>query len=111
MMQVALLACQAYLERRLLKIRYKAELEPETHRTIEVYLANDHYIDAYCRFRDDFRYFRIDRIQDAELLPENFPWKVEYFNYLKSTGNVGRALGPPPAAGKRYVLPKKGGVA
>jgi predicted DNA-binding transcriptional regulator YafY len=111
MVNVSDLAQQAIRERRLLRIRYRAESHRVTERTIETYLANEFYIDAYCRHRKDFRHFRIDRIEAAELLEETFPWNPEYFGFLKYSGYVNAGAIPRKPAPKFYLLPgNDGGV-
>ena len=64
------LACD---RQRILAIWYpnKYSAKPE-HRQIDVYAWNEKYIDAYCRKRNGKRTFRIDRIENLELLDEHF---------------------------------------
>ena len=95
MSHFAPLARQASLECRLLRMTYTSRGCKHSERTIEVYLANDGYIDAVCRKAEGFRHFRIDRIQAAELLPESFPWNREHYVFLKFTGMVAQNV--PPA--------------
>jgi len=52
---------------RSVKIRYKG-----TWRTIDPYLLNETYVVSYCHSALDMRTFRIDRIQDVELLDRTF---------------------------------------
>ncbi|WP_129714844.1 YafY family protein [Pedobacter sp. SYP-B3415] len=58
------------------KIGYKNEQDLVTERTIEpfaVISTNENWLlVAWCRMRGDFRYFRLDRITNLELLAEKF---------------------------------------
>lgn len=71
----------------LVKIDYTNEQEKTTTRFIEPFalLSTDNWLlVAYCRLREEFRYFRLDRIKKLEILSENFePHKMtlqEYFD-------------------------------
>ncbi len=61
------------------EIIYSGGSEPPTRRIIEPYkvferLDND-YVESYCHLRQDFRTFRIDRIESIEVL--NLPHEKE----------------------------------
>lgn len=71
----------------LVKIDYTNEQEKTTTRFIEPFalLSTENWLlVAYCRLREEFRYFRLDRINKLEILSENFePHKMtlqEYFD-------------------------------
>ncbi|MFM9402691.1 helix-turn-helix transcriptional regulator [Myroides odoratimimus] len=71
----------------LVKIDYTNEQEITTTRYIEPFalLSTENWLlVAYCRLREEFRYFRLDRINKLEILSENFePHKMtlqEYFD-------------------------------
>lgn len=71
----------------LVKIDYTNEQEKTTTRYIEPFalLSTENWLlVAYCRLREEFRYFRLDRINKVEILSENFePHKMtlqEYFD-------------------------------
>ncbi|MDM1401765.1 YafY family transcriptional regulator [Myroides marinus] len=71
----------------LVKIDYTNEQEKTTTRYIEPFalLSTENWLlVAYCRLREEFRYFRLDRINKLEILSENFePHKMtlqEYFD-------------------------------
>jgi predicted DNA-binding transcriptional regulator YafY len=72
----------ARLERRVVRIVYRWGVE----RDIEVYDFDERYVDAFCRLRQDPRAFRIDRILDAELLPEKFEIDPGVAAQIASTG-------------------------
>jgi predicted DNA-binding transcriptional regulator YafY len=63
--------------RRKVRFRYRDQKEAETHRTVRpltlwfygpVWLAG-----AWCELRNDFRFFRLDRVRQVEFLDEAFP--------------------------------------
>lgn len=67
----------AIRERRKIRFRYRDEKGTRTHRTVHpltlwfygpVWLAG-----AWCELRTDLRFFRLDRMEDVEFLPETFP--------------------------------------
>ncbi len=75
---------QAVLQDRVLHLRYHSFGSGElTERKVEpyflTYYANDWHIVGYCRTREAMRDFRAGRIQDAELLPEEFRRREELF--------------------------------
>lgn len=73
----------------LVRIAYINKDEEPTSRLIEPFalvstLENNWLLIAWCRLRKDFRYFRLDRIKQLEVLPERFsPHKMtlqEFFD-------------------------------
>lgn len=59
----------------LVRIRYTNESGQSTERIIEPFalLSTENWLMvAWCRLRTDFRYFRLDRIAQLEVLSENF---------------------------------------
>ena len=76
----------------LTKIKYRStETDQTTERTIEpfaIYSTHENWLlIAFCRLREDFRAFRLDRIQNLYVLNEKFePHKMtlqEYFDICK----------------------------
>jgi predicted DNA-binding transcriptional regulator YafY len=64
---------QAWAGQRVLRIRYQKPEDCEVSvREVEIYRWDGVYIDAYCRLRNEPRTFRVDRIQSANLLEEEF---------------------------------------
>lgn len=71
----------------LIQLKYSSHLNEVTNRTVEsygIYLANDNWIlVAWCQLRNDFREFRLDRIQDLKALSHKFEERkfnlTEYF--------------------------------
>jgi predicted DNA-binding transcriptional regulator YafY len=65
---------QAIVERRVTRLAYVDRLGTLTERVVEpvavVGLVPDGYLVAWCRLREDIRYFRLDRVLDAELTDE-----------------------------------------
>ncbi len=64
-------------EKQVLRIEYYSMDREEVNvREIEPYLVekrySHHIITAYCRWREDIRLFRVDRIKSLEVLPETF---------------------------------------
>lgn len=61
---------------RLINICYRDKEESVTERTVEPFAIigsrEDWWMVAFCRLRDDFRYFRLNRILDFELLESTF---------------------------------------
>jgi predicted DNA-binding transcriptional regulator YafY len=63
--------------RRVVRMKYHSLSKDElTERDIEpvgmYYLGGIWYVDAYCRLRDDFRNFRLNRMESIQLLAERF---------------------------------------
>ena len=59
----------------LVKIEYINKENRESNRIIEPFAilnSENWYLVAWCRLRNEFRFFRPDRIQKMEILPENF---------------------------------------
>jgi predicted DNA-binding transcriptional regulator YafY len=74
----------AIIENRLIKITYCAEDGSETNRTAEPYMlyhsvSDDWTLIAYCRLRNDFRVFRLDRIKQFSIAYESFELKESGF--------------------------------
>lgn len=72
---------------KVVRISYINKDNSETERLIEPFAllnAENWYLIAWCRLRNEFRFFRPDRIQRMEILSENFePHKMtlqEYFD-------------------------------
>ncbi len=65
-------------------IDYRSIDNKNTHRKVEPYGVNGWrghwYLVGYCCLRKDYRVFRLDRIQQAQVLPETFE-KVQDFDY------------------------------
>ncbi|MEP0461296.1 MAG: WYL domain-containing protein, partial [Flavobacteriaceae bacterium] len=60
---------------KLVRIEYINKEGTATKRLIEPFAllsAENWYLIAWCRLRKEFRFFRPDRIQKMEILPENF---------------------------------------
>lgn len=75
--------CQSAVgERRVLRLRYLAVGQAETERAVEPLGAVLHeslwYLFAWCRLRQNFRSFRLDRIRAAELLDERFEARSDF---------------------------------
>jgi len=72
----------------LVKIEYKNEKDKATSRVIEPFALlstqEDWLLVAWCRLRNEFRYFRLDRIKQLQMLAEKFtPHKMtlqEFFD-------------------------------
>lgn len=80
----------------LLKIDYRSISKDElTHRIIEpqaIYHSQENWIMiAWCRLRDSYREFRLDKIETFELLNEkfesrDFSFQEYYHSYIKASG-------------------------
>jgi len=68
---------RAIRERRKVRIGYLSLGDETTERTVRplglVFFGPVWLLVTWCDLRNDFRSFRVDRITDAELLPERFP--------------------------------------
>ncbi len=79
----------AIVKSKTIKIDYKVENEKLTTRIVEPYMLYNSKTDkwtvlAYCRFREDFRTFRLDRIKQYLTLPESFePDEQALKKYIK----------------------------
>lgn len=80
---------RALTQHRLLRIEYHSLQEQNTTRTIEPFaiynnLQEDWILVAFCRLRQDFRSFRMDRILQLGMLDDQFePHKITLEQYLK----------------------------
>ncbi len=67
--------------------RHRNEHDSATLRDANPYrlacVANTWYLVAYCHLRRDIRNFRLDRIADLELLPQNFQRPLDLENQLR----------------------------
>ncbi len=67
---------QALAEHRTLRVTYRDNSGNETRRTIEPVMAawgNDRwYLVAHCQLRNDIRWFRMDRIAEAQMTRESY---------------------------------------
>lgn len=73
---------RAHEEHRVLRIAYRKDKKKDAiSRDIHVYAYGEWYVEAHCLLREDHRRFRIDRIEDAELLDERFT-PDRYFSEL-----------------------------
>ncbi|MCF7689897.1 MAG: YafY family transcriptional regulator [Cephaloticoccus sp.] len=71
------------VNRRVLRLDYQArERRETTGREVEplgvVFYGGAWYLVAWCRLREDYRQFRIDRIRDLNLTDELFPHRPEF---------------------------------
>jgi predicted DNA-binding transcriptional regulator YafY len=89
---------EAVQQRRRVVLDYRSHHDARTRRTVEPYgLAGwwgCWYLVAYCCLRQDYRLFRLDRVQGLEVLAEPFS-RAEDFDvtaYVRT--NLGRYLGP-----------------
>ena len=68
---------QAIVDRRVVRLRYVDRSGHATDRVVEplavVGVTPNWYLTAWCRLRDDVRWFRVDRIRDAFLTRERAP--------------------------------------
>ena len=69
---------QGVVARRVLRLGYRGRgQETDTAREVEplgvVFYGGLWYLVAWCRLREDYRHFRVDRIRQLELRPESFP--------------------------------------
>ncbi|MFA5326883.1 MAG: YafY family protein [Prolixibacteraceae bacterium] len=71
----------------LVKIEYTNEANKTTSRLIEPFAllsTEDWLLVAYCRLRNEFRFFRLDRIKKMEILTEKFePHKMTLQGYFE----------------------------
>lgn len=70
-------------QRRVLRLGYRTRSrDEETTREVEplgvVFYGSAWYLVAWCRLRQDFRHFRIDRVQRLEMLAEMFPARADF---------------------------------
>ena len=71
----------AIFSRRRITFSYFAGESGRTMRTIEpiklVFKSKDWYVYGFCLLRNDFRFFKLTRIKDLQILPETFLRKAE----------------------------------
>jgi predicted DNA-binding transcriptional regulator YafY len=105
---------QGLAQRRVVVLRYRDSSGAAGRRAVEPQLlarASDHeYLVAWCRERDALRWFRVDRIEAAELTSEAAPRRNPVTlgappAAAHPTHPAGRALRPPaPEPRRRLVL-------
>jgi len=83
---------EAFKNHRSIKIRYKG-----SWRMIDPYSLNNTYVVAYCHLARDIRTFRVDRIQDVELL-ESF----NFNKFLQTTAESKLVEAPKYKGYQRY---------
>lgn len=74
---------QAIVSRRVLRMTYRGRARAaETGRDVEPLGVTYHdgawYLVAWCRLRQDYRYFRLDRVQALEVLAERYAPRPEF---------------------------------
>lgn len=66
----------AIISRKLVSFSYFSSSEEETVRSAKparlLFKGQDWYLYAFCLLREDFRYFKLSRIKNLEVLPEGF---------------------------------------
>lgn len=91
---------QGVVLRRLLRMAYHGrEREEETQRDVEphgiVFYGGAWYLVAWCRLRQDYRHFRIDRIRRLELLPTGFAPRENFSleRHMQESDARGQSIG------------------
>lgn len=63
-------------------IEYDSKEKGISHRDIEpmaiVYKDRKRHIVGWCRLRNDYRSFRLDRLNAIKLMGETFPWREDF---------------------------------
>ncbi len=66
----------AILRKHIISFAYFSSNEKETKRSVKpvrlLFKSQDWYLYAFCLLRNDFRYFKLSRIKNLEIRPENF---------------------------------------
>ncbi len=81
------LLTRGWADRRMVRIRYRAPNRPLTERDIAPYFLEvvrttpGVYVIGYDRLRDDLRTFKVERIEHAELLDEQFSIPTDFDPY------------------------------
>lgn len=77
----------AILEKKIVHFKYAATGSEMKVRTVEplklVFKASNWYLYAYCRLREDYRFFKLKRMRDAEIVQEIFKRQIPK-NVLKN---------------------------
>lgn len=86
---------KAIQESRLLEFDYTGWKEVKQRRCVEpmtlVFKGAAWYLFAFCRLRNDFRFFKISRIKEHSVLEEKFiPKKADYHQYMEWDENLSR---------------------
>lgn len=72
---------QAVVSRRVLRLCYRSRTGEETHRDVEplgvVYYGDAWYLVAWCRLRSEYRHFKLERVQELQVLAERFAPRSE----------------------------------
>lgn len=74
---------QAIVSRRVMRMTYRAKTrDADTSRDVEplgvAYHGGAWYLVAWCRLRGDYRYFKLERVRDLEVLAERFAARPEF---------------------------------
>tara|TARA_R110002072_G_scaffold19684_17_gene72663 strand:+ start:4071 stop:5027 length:957 start_codon:yes stop_codon:yes gene_type:complete len=107
---------QSVLSKKVLKITYKAgytnEISEREIEAIGVFFSNDKwYLIAFCRLRNAYRSFRLDRIQKLEIGNQHFqdkhPILKEYLNSLAIEKDLKKSIVRFRKESSRYVESQK----
>lgn len=70
----------AILEKKIVHFKYAATGSEMKERTVEplklVFKASNWYLYAYCRLREDYRFFKLKRMRDAEIVQEIYKRQI-----------------------------------
>ncbi|MCG8568651.1 MAG: YafY family transcriptional regulator [Spirochaetes bacterium] len=85
--QIIKVVYQAINDCQVLKFWYVNAKGEKTNRSVEpitlILKGNLWYLFAYCRLKSDFRFFRLFRMKNLEILNKHFEWKnISYLNYF-----------------------------
>jgi predicted DNA-binding transcriptional regulator YafY len=107
---------RAVVQRRVVVLRYRDGNGRATRREVEPQLlarsAGGWYLGAWCREREAPRWFRIDRIESAEVTVEGAPRRdAALFGAPSETHPAGRGRRPEAAGRRRGLVVLPGGKA
>jgi predicted DNA-binding transcriptional regulator YafY len=87
---------QAIAQRRIVQFAYTNSNGERTKRKVEpmtlLFKGYSWYLFGFCRFKNDYRFFRLSRIKDCETLAESFPRRVK--SYRDCLGPFGENVEP-----------------
>jgi predicted DNA-binding transcriptional regulator YafY len=95
---------QGVIQRRVLRMLYRGRArDDDTSREVEpqgvVYYGGAWYLVAWCRLRQDYRHFRVDRIKRLELQAEKFVPRLDF--------NLAKHMAEEAEEARRNLLPAK----
>ena len=87
---------EAIFNRRIITFSYFGSSGKRSNRTVEpiklIFKSKDWYLCGYCLLRNDFRYFKLTRIKDIEVLSDTFTHEASSIPQIKAVISNDRTI-------------------